>query len=322
MLDHPGDPLKIHARPVPVLGGLAVIIGAWVASAVSGHPAGAGLSAAVAVVVAVGLVDSVRPLPAVARLAAQLAAGIILAATGPSLAMLGTFSGLGTVVLVVACANATNMIDGQDGLAAGLVILAAGGIVAGLGGAAPAGLLLAGAGALLSFLVWNRPPAKVFLGNGAPDGLAVILVAGVMSAGHTHGWPGLLSAATCLGVLLFELVFTFLRRARRGQLMAGDRLHSYDLLAAEGISRTRVTLGFWGAGAALDALAVALRSSSVAVALSLDCLVALAVAVWGRQLWLRRGRASGAACDPERRRSIQVEPRRIMARPARRPGAS
>lgn len=319
MLDHPGDPLKIHAQAVPTLGGIAVILAAWTGSALVGDVPAGGESAALGILVGAGLIDGVRPLPPLLRLAAQVAAGSVLAATGSQLTPLGPLAGLGTVVLLVACANAANMLDGQDGLAGGQVALAAAGIAAVLAGSASSqdALLASTIGALCAFLLWNRPPARTFLGNSGPDALAVILVAGVAAGAQTHGGRGLLGGVSCLGVFLFEIVFTVLRRCGQGALTSGDRLHSYDLLAAKGNRRGHVTLWFWVGGALVSALGLAERAAPLSVGIPLFCAVVALMSLGGWQLWSRRPRAVEPARSSASERADSPRTRELRASAAR-----
>jgi UDP-GlcNAc:undecaprenyl-phosphate/decaprenyl-phosphate GlcNAc-1-phosphate transferase len=258
LVDRPG-PLGIHDRPVPLLGGAAVVLAALVGVAVTGDvsPWGAG---AVALALAVGLADDVRVLPVWLRLVGQAAAGGLLVLAGLRLEALGPLAGVAVVVLVVLLANAVNIVDGQDGLAGGLGLIAAVGLVsvAGWGVADPAGVAgMALAGALVPFLAWNLPPARIFLGNGGAYAVGTLLAVPAAQLGAT--WPGLVAATLCLGVFAFELVFTVVRRAMaRVPVTTGDRGHSYDAVATAVASRTRSTLLFWllGIGAAGAALLV------------------------------------------------------------------
>ena len=256
LVDRPG-PLKIHDRPIPVAGGPGLAAAALVAFAVTGHGE-PWIAAAAAVGLAGGLIDDVRPLHVWVRLVVQAAAGGLLVAGGLSLEPLGALGGAGLVLATVACCNAVNMVDGQDGLASGLGACAALGIAGVLESTGFAGALpLALAGALLGFLMWNRPPARVFLGDGGTYAVGVLLAA---SAGQASigGWHGLLATGACLGVFAYELVSTVARRlASSTPAAVGDRNHSYDRLAVRLGSRARSTLLMWALGAASSAIGIA-----------------------------------------------------------------
>lgn len=248
LVDRPG-PLKVHEEPVP-LAGVAVAIAAGTAVLSSGGPERIWVAVAVAIALGAGLLDDLRALRPLTRLALQAAAAGALLAAGAELHPLGWFAGAGLVLVTVATANAVNMVDGQDGLASGLVAIAGVGLAAaGLGGSwvvAP----LAAAGAACAFLAWNRPPARAFLGDGGAYALGVMLAAGAAEA-SSSGWPGLLAAGACLGVFAYELLSTVVRRlAHRASALAGDRDHAYDRLAARVRSRTSSTYLMWAAGGA------------------------------------------------------------------------
>jgi len=202
---------------------------------------------------------------------------------------------IGIVALVLASANAVNLVDGQDGLAGGLAAIAAVtfAILLGKNGGLGGTLGFALAGSLVGFLLWNRPPAHIFLGNGGAYGVGASLAALAAENVLRAGWRGLLAAGACLGVFACELVFTAARRLRSGKPLAiGDRDHTYDLLAAGLKSRTRSTVLFWGLGGLTGAIAVAVNALPLAggvVTVSLATGVAAAVA------YLFRRRAIGSA---------------------------
>ena len=247
LVDVPGD-LKVHSGAIPLTGGLAAMTAAIVAVWVTADGMRLSLLAAPVLLLVVGTVDDARPMSAKVRLGFQLLAGAILATAlpldgDPVLFVL-------TIVVVAASANAVNLIDGQDGLAGGLGGCAAMGLALVLGPSTELGTFeLALAGGLAGFLVWNRPPAKIFLGNGGAYALGTLLAAGGMTAIARGGWTGLLAALVCLSLFVFELLFTVARRLRSGEgLTAGDRYHSYDLMALKH-PRPVVTLVFWGIAA-------------------------------------------------------------------------
>jgi UDP-GlcNAc:undecaprenyl-phosphate GlcNAc-1-phosphate transferase len=182
-----------------------------------------------------------------------------------------------------------NMTDGQDGLAGGLAALAALGlgVITGEGGMA---LGLGLSGALSAFLIWNRPPARIFLGNGGAYAVGTMLgVLAVQAAREApNPWTGLLAAGAVLGVFAFELLFTILRRVlSRRPLIPGDRLHSYDLASTVVESRTRTTLLFWAVGAAVGALGLLIRAFPLAGAIAVAAVLAAAGIGAGVGLWSR-----------------------------------
>lgn len=285
--------LKIHRKPVPLTGGLAVVVSTILALWATGHLPSPWVLGAVGLAFAVGMVDDVVPLPPAGRLLLQVGAGLLLVAGGVRLEALGIFGEAAVVLLAVACTNAVNIIDGQDGLAGGLGAIAALGLIlvlAGTGEDAGIGLGLAIAGALVGFLVLNRPPARIFLGNGGAYAVGIILATLVAVAGR-EGWRGLLAAGVCLGVFAFELVFTVARRVlARSPMSEGDRGHSYDIVATRTGDRVATTLVFWGLGALVASLALIVSRIPLPAGAVLAAASAVAGAFWALRLMEMRTR--------------------------------
>jgi UDP-GlcNAc:undecaprenyl-phosphate GlcNAc-1-phosphate transferase len=286
LLDRPVSPLKIHDSPVPALGGVAVMIAAVLGASLAGARIGTGLLGAIALLTVAGLVDDIRPLTPAVQLALQIGAGLLLVAGGSRLGWLQPLDGIAVVACVLVCVNGLNMIDGQDGLAAGVAAIAAGGLA--VAGGSP-GVLAALAGALIAFLVWNRPPARIFLGNSGPGPVAVILVAALGGLSEAHGLRGALAGAACLGVPLLEVGFTVARRLGSGRLTDGDRSHSYDLLALALGSRARATVSFWVIAAVMAGIGALVANVRVQAGIPIvaSSAVVAGLAVW--RLWARVG---------------------------------
>lgn len=288
LVDRGADDLKIHPAPVPVLGGLAVVVAAGVGMGAAGRSAPWGLVGAALVALLGGLVDDTRPLPAWVRVLILVLAGVALTSglDRPPVA-----AAIGIVLLVLACANAVNIVDGQDGLAGGLAAIAALALsVLGAirGDAVAVAVGLAAAGALLGFLPWNWPRARLFLGNGGAYAVGVGLAFLAARAVAMDGWRGLLAAGTCLGVFAFEVAFTVARRATAGgAITAGDRFHSYDLVSR---SRGRIgsTLSFWLVGLLVGAAGVTIGALPLPVGAVITAAAAFGGAWWGVRLWLGR----------------------------------
>jgi UDP-GlcNAc:undecaprenyl-phosphate/decaprenyl-phosphate GlcNAc-1-phosphate transferase len=278
LVDMPGE-LKIHGSPVPVTGGAAVVVAVFTGTALVGR-GDPWIAAAVCLALGGGMVDDARPLPPWVRLVVQVAAGAVLAAGGSRLQPFGALGAPGLILATVACCNAVNMVDGQDGLAAGLGAIAALGIAGVLAASGlEAALPLAVAGALIGFLAWNRPPARVFLGDGGAYAVGVLLTASAAQA-TAIGWHGLLAAGVCLGVFAYELVATILRRLVSAEpTVRGDRDHSYDRLGVRIGSRTAATVVMWALGtlAALMGIAVSKMQALVALVVIGSVLIATAL---------------------------------------------
>jgi UDP-GlcNAc:undecaprenyl-phosphate GlcNAc-1-phosphate transferase len=275
MVDRPG-PLKTHETPVPYLGGVAVFAGAAVGSSV-GRPI---VLLPLAAALAVGVADDRFDLPPQMRLLAQLAVGAGIAATQP--VHLPGWLGVplimaATLVLV----NGFNLLDGLDMLAAGVGL--AGAIVFAVISHGAARLTATSlAGALVGFLWYNRPPARIYLGDGGTYLLGAsmtVLLAQAWGVG-VAGTTGVVALAL-LAVPVAEVACAIIRRRRSGgSILNGDRGHPYDRLVAGGWSRTAAS----GAYIAIEvfvavavAVVVVVGHAPMVVALGIDVGVAVAV---------------------------------------------
>lgn len=254
-IDHPSD-RKVHPRPTPTAGGIAIFLGIAAGLGVSRLiPFLAGLHETTSdpttallagfVILVVGLIDDARGLSALGKLAGQVLAAGLLVLLGVQL-LYFYFPGQGilflstdlavplTVLWVVAMVNAVNLIDGLDGLAAGMVAIGAIAFFAYLyrsgGGANPSTAALLSAvvaGAAIGFLPWNFHPAKVFMGDSGAMLLGLMMaVASISGVGrNTYAPSGGDFAAVAipvavpllvLAVPFLDVLLAVVRRMRRG----------------------------------------------------------------------------------------------------------
>jgi UDP-GlcNAc:undecaprenyl-phosphate GlcNAc-1-phosphate transferase len=273
VLDHPG-PLKLHQEPVPYLGGAAVLI-ALVAVLAPTH---ASWLLPLALAAALGFADDIRNLSPRLRLGAQTAIGCIAGVVAPADVRLGFFV---TAALVLVCINAVNLIDGLDALASAVVGLAALGFVF-VGGDARV-LALALLGALAGFLVFNWPPARIYLGDGGSylvgTGLGLLAACSLERFG-SGAWIAL---PFLVGLPLADLAITVVRRAlARRPLFQGDRAHVYDQLGDRGWTVAQVVAVCACAQVATTALGLTVLHLPLAAAggLAAASLAAITVFVW------------------------------------------
>jgi UDP-GlcNAc:undecaprenyl-phosphate GlcNAc-1-phosphate transferase len=273
IVDRPG-PLKVQSTPVPYLGGLAVFagVGAVVAAV---HPM---LLVPLALAATLGVVDDARGIPAVARLVGEIGIGAAAAAVVPVRGA-GALGPIAVAVAVVVLVNAMNMLDGLDALASGVALIAAAGFAAALRDD-PRAFALALTGALAGFLCFNRPPARVYLGDSGSYliGTALALLLAMSWSPHRLAAVGV-AGATLLALPVIEAGVTIVRRLRaRHPLFTGDRGHVYDQLVDRGWSAPKASLTFSVFELALAAVAVGLSRTGTATA------VAIAVAAVGALL--------------------------------------
>ncbi|HEX6163174.1 MAG TPA: MraY family glycosyltransferase [Vicinamibacterales bacterium] len=229
-----------------------------------------------------GLVDDVRGLGAGAKLLIELAAAAVIMASGlliERITLLGTTWQLGwiawpvTAAWLVGMTNAFNLIDGVDGLAAGITAIAgaACGAILVVRGHAPEAMLLAAfVGAAIGFLCYNFAPASIFLGDSGS------LVAGfLLAATAITGWQkGATALATAVPLMIFALpiadsALALVRRsaarpsdgrsigATLRQIAQPDREHIHHRMLAMGWSVPRTVLVLYAITAILSVLALA-----------------------------------------------------------------
>jgi Fuc2NAc and GlcNAc transferase len=268
MLDHPGS-RSSHARPTPRGGGLGLVAAvSFTLVAASRREIDAALVVALLGVVLtalLGWLDDRHSLGVRVRLVAHIVAGLSLlplALSTPSGSLwLAAVTALWWVFWTVSAINVVNFMDGIDGLigSQALIFGAYLAFVASSGGVAQvSGLALAGASA--GFLVWNWPPAKIFLGDVGSGALGLLFVLGGILL-LRGGRVTLVEAYLPLYAIFLDATTTLVRRVRRGErLTEAHRSHLYQRLANGGWGHARVTLLY--AGVALAALPIAFLPAS------------------------------------------------------------
>ena len=264
MVDRPG-PLKVHDRPVPYLGGAAVLL------AIAGPVAGAHPYALIPLAMAfvVGLIDDLGDLNPLARIGVEIGIGLA-AAFVP--ANHGLPRVLLAIVVVVLLLNATNLLDGLDGLATSVGIVSALGFAIALRGTSRV-LPLALGGALIGFLFWNRPPARVYLGDAGSYLIGTALAISMLDA-LQRPTAIAVGATLFVGVAAADTAVAILRRLRaRRPLLRGDRGHVYDQLVDRGWTAIAAVGALTAAQAGLTAAGVAIGGLSEGTAIAASAAV-------------------------------------------------
>ncbi|MBI4014064.1 MAG: undecaprenyl/decaprenyl-phosphate alpha-N-acetylglucosaminyl 1-phosphate transferase [Candidatus Rokubacteria bacterium] len=233
ILDVP-DSRKLHGKPTPLLGGVAVYL-AFLVSLLANSilsPAVIGLLVAATGVMLVSLVDDVRPLPAGLKLAVLVLATLVVVYSGISLTLFParTFWGqalnlLLTIVWVVGITSAMNFFDGMDGLAAGLAAITAGflGIIAYQSHQVFLGWISAALlGSSLGFLPYNFRPgrrATIFLGDAGSNFLGFTLASlAVLGAWAENSLVDLAAPVLIFGVFTYDMVYITADRVVSGKV--------------------------------------------------------------------------------------------------------
>jgi UDP-GlcNAc:undecaprenyl-phosphate GlcNAc-1-phosphate transferase len=278
MVARPNPIVPQHTRPVAHLGGLG--LGAGLAAGVgvlviAGAPPGpggmsaAGFAGAAALFLALGALDDVIELGAAAKFLLQA----LVAAVAVALGAFAPVTGLAPVdraialLWILTLVNAFNFTDVCDGLLATLSLVALAVLAAGQ--PAAASLALAGAGACAGFLLFNAPPATIFMGDAGSHLLGFLLAALTLGVARGSDAPAAaaLGGLLLVGVPLFELVFLTAVRIRKGiPWWKGSPDHFALRLQAAGLTRLQTDAVAAAAGLACGAGATAMWRFGMAAA--------------------------------------------------------
>lgn len=332
VLDQP-EARRVHAHATPRLGGLAVMLAVIVTTVACllGNPAGLQTViphlALATMLLAVGAADDVRGMPASAKLAFTGLAAVVAANLGLRIETIalpwgdvistGIFAVPITVLWIVAVCHAVNLIDGLDGLAGSVTLVAA--CAAAFTRMAsdrfvPALLAMALAGAVLGFLRWNWTPARIFLGDAGSLGIGGLLAVLALVPIDRAGSMVRVLDVTSLLMLAYPITDTTLavmRRWLRGVgLSVADRGHIHHRLLDAGLPQPRPTiwLATWSAAAAAVGLAIrhtADRDLRLTF-LALGCTLLLGALVGLRHLGVREIEALAYAMTSMRRSGRRV----------------
>ena len=284
LLDQPDMNRKLHGAPVPRLGGFAIMT-AYAASLflvirltppsehihIQHHELIRVMLPAAGVIFLTGFIDDLVNIKPWQKLSGQLLGAIVAIGLGmhsaPGVFNIGSDSLPNwlslplTLIWLIACTNAVNLIDGLDGLASGVGLLATvTTLLAGLF-TGNAGLVLATmplAGALLAFLFYNFAPASIYLGD--CGSLTIGFLLGGFSLVWSHHSKGVFSLAAPLMVLALPLLDAGLaicrRYLRNTPIFGGDRGHIHHMVMARGFETKHAALILYAVCAVAASLAL------------------------------------------------------------------
>ncbi len=297
----PGE-RRVHVRPVPSLGGIAIYFGVVLAllttmTDLSSNRTMQGILVGSTFIVILGIVDDLCELRPRYKLLGQiLAAGILVSfgikidfVTNPfgGMIYLGIWGIPLTIFWIVGIINAVNLIDGLDGLAAGVSTIASFTllVVAIQEGNMMIVLLTASlAGAALGFLKYNFNPAKIFMGDTGSMFLGFML-ATVSTSGALKSATAatILVPVLALGVPIFDTVFAIIRRRYNGQPVSqADQGHLHHRLLQRGLSHRQAVLVVYVISICLGLTAIAINgaSASEVIVLVVVTISALCIGAW------------------------------------------
>ncbi|MEA4813606.1 MAG: MraY family glycosyltransferase [Oscillospiraceae bacterium] len=293
-VDVPRDARRMHKVPIPRLGGLAIFLG-FIVSVLAFADITyqlQGILLGAVIIVVLGALDDVTPLPAMLKFVVQIIAALIPILHGvviscisnPNLFSSNPYWHLGwlaipvTVLWIVAVTNAVNLIDGLDGLAIGvssissLTVLAIAMIVSEENVAVVMAALL---GACIGFMPYNMNPAKIFMGDTGSTFLGFVLACiSIQGLFKFYAVISFVVPFLILGLPIFDTAFAFIRRIAHGQNpMSPDRSHVHHRLIDMGLNQKQAVAVLYVISAILGLAAVVLTTGGELKALVL--LVAL-----------------------------------------------
>lgn len=280
-IDIPNEERRIHTKPIPRLGGLAIYFGTITSILLflpKTHET-IGIVLGATIIAVLGLFDDKYSLSAKIKLLGQVVAAVVLIISGVRIDWLSNPFGDGMIYLkswvaipltlfwVVGITNTMNLIDGLDGLAAGIAVISSGSlfIVSLLNGRfATAVISIAIAGAALGFLPYNFNPAKIFMGDTGFMFLGFVLAAiSIQGAVKSAAAIAIAVPILALGVPIFDTAFAIIRRLINGKpIMEADKGHLHHRLLEKGLTQKQAVLIMYGVSVLLGISAILISSSS------------------------------------------------------------
>lgn len=275
-IDVPKDERRIHNRPIPRMGGLAIYIAYTLCSIIfmglNKHSLGIIIGSSIIVVG--GILDDIKSLKPIQKLIFQIIAATVLMLFGIRVNSITVpfftenssmdigYSGIIlTYLWVVGITNAVNLIDGLDGLACGICLISSITlhIVSLMSGRYfPASLTIALAGACLGFLPYNFNPASIFMGDTGSQFLGFTLSAiSIQGAIKSAAAVSVAVPILALGLPIYDTIFAMVRRKINNKpIMQADRGHLHHRLLDLGLTQKQVVLIMYAISAILGATAI------------------------------------------------------------------
>ena len=291
-IDIPKDNRRMHKKPTPRIGGLAIIFGFTVATLCFAQPSRQlyGTLAGAAIIAVMGVIDDCKNLPAKLKFVIQIIAALVVVFAGdikidvftnpnflsdnPYWVLPEWLSVTLTVIWIVFITNAVNFIDGLDGLAAGVSAIMSISLVfisIRVGEYSIAILGIALMGSCFGFLPFNFNPAKIFMGDTGSTFLGFMLATlSIQGVFKSYAVISFAVPLLILGLPLFDALFAMIRRILRGQSpMTADRGHLHHRLVDMGFSQKQTVFILYAISGVLGITAVLLAESGVLRALLL-----------------------------------------------------
>ena len=294
-MDEPNE-RKIHKVPMPRLGGLAIFLAFLLGYILYGDVSTQMLSILIGgfLLILVGIVDDINPVKARYKLIAQIIAATIVVLYGElyftNVTLLGFniyfnefWGSLTSIIFIVAITNAINLIDGLDGLAAGissiyfLTIAIIAFILNRIGGLDVI-ISLIMLGSTLGFLFHNFPPAKIFMGDTGSLFLGFMISIIALLGYKVTTFTSLIVPILILAIPIFDTLFAILRRILKGQnIGVADKEHFHHQLLKMKYSPTKSILIIYAIDIAFAAVSIfyVLGDNQIAIAIYVILMILL-----------------------------------------------
>ncbi|MGN1298846.1 MAG: glycosyltransferase family 4 protein [Candidatus Scatovivens sp.] len=322
-VDTPKDSRRINKVTMPRLGGLAVIAG-FIVSVVylllvmtieknvdlriqEYRNKLIGFAIGGLIIAIVCFVDDVRGVPALVKLVFQIIAAIIVARSGIVIDSIRLpflnfetdkiFSIILTIGWIVGITNALNLIDGLDGLATGISMIACLSllIIFSLNGSPLISIILITAlgGALVGFLPYNFNPARTFMGDTGSNFLGYSLaIISILGIAKTYTAIVIIAPLIVLALPVFDTIFAIIRRIIKGKSLKAvvepDANHLHHKMLKKGFTQKQTVLILYGISATFGMFAIVLMESGIWKALSFLILVVLIIALGYKEFFKQK----------------------------------
>ena len=299
-IDVPKDERRVHDHPIPRMGGIAIFLGFVISLLlfVNMSTQVMGLLVGAVIIAVMGAGDEIVNLSPMVKLAFQLLAAIVAVRSGlvfdvisnpnvfaeETTIEIGFLSVPQTLLWIVGCTNAMNLIDGLDGLAVGVAAISSTSmLIVSLLVAEPvvSVILAALTGACLGFMPYNMNPAKIFMGDVGSQLLGFVLAtASIMGLFKMHAIFTFFVPMLSLALPLTDTIFAFCRRISHGQSpFHADRGHFHHRLLAMGLSQKQAVAVLYTISGVMGLLAVILAADTPAQ--RVICLVVIGLLLIG-----------------------------------------
>ncbi len=283
-VDIPKDGRRMHDHPIPRFGGLAIYLGTVIAILIMAphNMKVLGIVLGGTFIYAVGLYDDLKNMSAKVKLLCQIISGLIIFATGTKIAYIHipfhdqssyiflspVLMCLLTVLWVVGFTNTINLIDGLDGLAAGITLIASLCVAysaAMTGHPETALMILAIAGGAMGFLPYNFNPAKIFMGDAGSQFLGFMVASVSLETMKSTTIIILLIPLIALGIPIFDTTFAIIRRKKNNRpIMEADKGHLHHRIMAWGMGQRRTVILLYAISGILGICAIQLGQRNYA----------------------------------------------------------